>query len=81
MKELNAKEIAAVSGAGVLGIIGGTFAGIWGGIYDSITGLLGQNNHTSEAASLIGEGIGLLFELNFSGGVEALRKGCEKLFS
>ncbi|QHM72555.1 hypothetical protein [Mixta intestinalis] len=81
MKELNSKEIAAVSGAGILATIGGTLAGIWGGIYDSITGLLGQNNHSSEAASLIGQGIGQLFELNFSGGVESLRKGCEKLFS
>ncbi|RPE01540.1 hypothetical protein BBB56_09670 [Candidatus Pantoea deserta] len=74
-RELNATEIAQVSGAGLFTDLGGAIAGAIGSIVDAGTSLGGLKTDATTAATNLGKGIGSLLELNFLNAVSQIGSG------
>ena len=78
MRELNTKEIAAVSGASLSSV--GSFLGYQtGNIADALASLVGLSTNFGSYTSQIGTGIGQLVSLNVSNGLSNITNGCTGL--
>lgn len=81
MKELNAAELAQVSGAGIIADLGGVIGGAIGSIVDSGAALGGYDIHIKDAVSTLGKGIGSIFELNFADAFVQISRGISDIVS
>ncbi|MEZ3500825.1 hypothetical protein [Pantoea sp. KPR_PJ] len=74
-RELNASEIAQVSGAGFVAELAGTIGGAIGSVVDAGTALGGLKTDATSAATTLGKGIGSLLEFNLSGAISQIGSG------
>ncbi|WP_435929630.1 hypothetical protein [Dryocola sp. BD613] len=80
MKELNAAEIAQVTGAGFIADLTGSIGGVIGSIVDAGAALGGLNTNLKDAATALGKGFGSLLELNFKDAISQIGDGIAGLF-
>lgn len=81
MRELNNAEVKEVSGAGFLSDFASSVGNAIGSLADSATGILNKTTDFKTSGSKLAQGIGQIFEFNFSDALSNINAGISGIVS